>query len=956
MKRLILFWACLVCVVPCSADLITVDDDGLADFNNIQGAVDWSWHGDTVVVHPGTYGEYINLYGKQIVVRSTDPNDPGIVDCTIIDGGATGNVVTFDSGETNLTVLEGFTIRNGNTGIYCYYSDPLISKNVIKSNKEYGIECFYASPTVTGCSVKENSGGGDLGYGIYECGGKIVGCQIYDNAQSGLYQCSGPVSDCTIRGNLEGLVDCQGPITNCQIFQNAGAGIANADHVSECIVSGNHPGISASNVTITKCLISGNRGFGIKAGGSITNTTVTGNFGHGVESWPGQSLVMLNCTISANRLNGIEAENATSVKNCIITGNLDYGVNGSATLRYNNIWGNQSGSYSNLPPGETDIHTPPFFASDGHWVDPCGTPGDANDDVWVDGDYHLRSEKGRMDPNSKTWVRDGVTSHCIDAGDPCDPTGDEPYPNGAHINQGAYGGTAEASKSPSGHHADCADPNSPADVSGDCKVDLDDFAVAASHWLETVKAKPNVIQEWAARYNGPGDQQDQPKAMTVDESGNIYVTGDIIQSDGRTDLGTIKYHSNGNELWVADYNGPADSYYHGTGIAVDILGNVYVTGYGNRASLPDDYITVKYDANGNELWAARYDGPDSDWDAARAMAIDNTGNVYVTGESGADSTGYDFVTIKYDPDGNEVWVARYNGPDNDWDAARAVAIDESGNVYVTGESVRSETDWDFATIKYDADGNEVWVARYNGPDDGWDVAHAVAVDAFGNVYVTGESWGVSTLQDYATIKYDPNGSEVWVARYNGPGNSGDWARAMAINNSGNMYVTGESGGAGTEYDYLTIKYDANGNEVWVARYNAANYEDEAEAIAIDNWGNIYVTGNSWAGGGTGPDYATIKYDANGNEVWVARYDGPGNGGDWAYAIAIDPSGNVYVTGNSEGSDTSGDYATIKYSPKDVCVTEIAGDFNGDCKVNLDDLAILADHWLDCYVDPPEACW
>ena len=97
-------------------------------------------------------------------------------------------------------------------------------------------------------------------------------------------------------------------------------------------------------------------------------------------------------------------------------------------------------------PGEGNIDADPCFASPGYW-DPNGTPDDPNDDVWVEGDYHLKSQAGRWDPVSGDWVLDEVTSPCIDAGDPNSPVADEPEPNGGRVNMGAYGGTAEASRS-----------------------------------------------------------------------------------------------------------------------------------------------------------------------------------------------------------------------------------------------------------------------------------------------------------------------------------------------------------------------------------------------------------------------------------------------------------------------------------------------------------------------------
>jgi hypothetical protein len=128
--------------------------------------------------------------------------------------------------------------------------------------------------------------------------------------------------------------------------------------------------------------------------------------------------------------------------------------------------------------------------------------------------------------------------------------------------------------------------------------------------------------------------------------------------------------------------------------------------------------------------------------------------------------------------------------------------------------------------------------------------------------------------------------------------------------SGNVYVTGYSTGTGTGYDYATVKYDAAGNELWVARYNGpGNGSDYGRDVAIDASGNSYVTGYS-TGSGTGYDFATIKYDASGNEMGLARYDGPFD--DQGFSIAVGPSGNVCVTGNSVIIGHSNDIMTIMY--------------------------------------------
>jgi hypothetical protein len=252
---------------------------------------------------------------------------------------------------------------------------------------------------------------------------------------------------------------------------------------------------------------------------------------------------------------------------------------------------------------------------------------------------------------------------------------------------------------------------------------------------------------------------------------------------------------------------------------------------------------------------------------------------------------------------------------------------------VTGTSGNLDTlALDYATIKYNSAGQQLWVARYDGPAHDYDGAAGIAVDNSGNVCVTGYSPGSGTVDDYATIKYNSAGQQQWVARYNGPGNWEDIATAIAVSDSGNVYVTGSSTGspvvAGIGYDYATIRYNSAGQQQWVARYNGPGYaEDSPNAIAVDRSDNVYVTGRSCRINSVYSfDYATLKYNSAGQQQWIARYNGPGDGPDEAWAIAVDGSGNVYVTGRSPGSGTGDDYATVKYVSPPT-------DFNNDGKTD-----------------------
>ncbi len=466
--------------------------------------------------------------------------------------------------------------------------------------------------------------------------------------------------------------------------------------------------------------------------------------------------------------------------------------------------------------------------------------------------------------------------------------------------------------------------------------------------LVSVPAVAQVDTVWVRRYNAPDSTYDEAHALAVDESGNVYVTGRSHGADGSYDYATIKYNSNGDTLWVRRYYQSADLYDSPNAIALDGSGNVYVTGLSEDSLTYYDYATIKYDSNGDTVWVRRYDGPMSDWDEAEDIAVDGSGNVYVAGTSRGDIE--DYGTIKYYPNGDTAWLRTYDAVLYDY--AHALAVDGSGNVYVTGESYRGGPGFtDYATIKYNSNGDTAWVRRYDGSGSDQNAAHALGVDGSGNVYVTGTSYGSGTNDDYVTIKYNSNGDTAWVRRYDGPNSNKDSACAIAVDGSGNVYVTGKSdGGFGEyDYDYATIKYDSNGDTMWVRIYDGpGNDDDEPAALVLDDSGNVYVTGESY-GSGTGNDYATIKYNPNGDTEWVIRYDGGGH--DYAYDVVVDDSGYVYVTGWGSSDDvTWRDYITIKYVqlPAYMC-----GDVNDDGQINLADPICLADNYFGgpCEINP-----
>ena len=434
---------------------------------------------------------------------------------------------------------------------------------------------------------------------------------------------------------------------------------------------------------------------------------------------------------------------------------------------------------------------------------------------------------------------------------------------------------------------------------------------------------------WERRYDGPWNGGDIPAAVAVDGSGNVVVTGysgnghdPYFNTDYPTDYYTAKYAAaDGGLLWEKRYDGPTRGWDFATAVAVDASGNVVVTGGSyneidnNGLPYDSDYYTAKYAAaDGALLWDKRYSGQAGGDDIAQAVAVDASGNVVVTGYSYGLSSYYDYYTVKYAAaDGAFLWEKRYDGPAHNLDVPTALVVDSGGNVVVTGYSYSNNFYYNYYTAKYAAtNGALLWERRYNGPVNYYDEPTALAVDASGNVVVTGFSYGLSSSFDYYTAKYAAaDGALLWEKRYNGPTNGDDIAKGVAVDASGNVVVTGYA-----NYDFYTAKYAAvNGALLWERGYSGPyNLDDQALAVAVDGVGNVVVTGYSVRSASASDyDYYTAKYAAtDGALLWERRYNGPANGDDIPVALAADASGNVLVTGNSAGT---GAY-TAKYAAGD----------------------------------------
>ena len=462
--------------------------------------------------------------------------------------------------------------------------------------------------------------------------------------------------------------------------------------------------------------------------------------------------------------------------------------------------------------------------------------------------------------------------------------------------------------------------------------------------------------------------------------------------------------------WATAAVGTDEAWNYGRSIAVDNQGNQYVAGrLEGTASFGSHTLTAsgdehdvntfvaKLSPNGNWLWAVKVGI--QYYDAECGIAIDSVGNAYVTGSfrdtatfgsltltASGDSGDIDMFVAKLDPDGNWLWAVKAGGPD--LDGGISIALDSASNVYVTGKfrdtasfgshtltASGGEDDTDIFVAKLDPNGNWMWVVQAGGPDG--DEGYGIALDSASNVYVTGKfrdiaSFGSHTLTahyyyDIFVGKLDTNGNWLWATKA-GWLNTYGLVFSIALDSAGNAYVTGWFSGTATfgshtltasgMWDVFVGKLDAAGNWLWAVKAGGPDY-DEGLGIALDSVDNVYVTGAFEGTASFGShtltasehgiqgreeyDVFVAKLDPNGNWLWAVKAGGIG-ACDGGASIALDSASNIYVTGLFMDTATFGNHSLTAGGNADIFVAKLSSlvleaDFSADVLSGPEPLAV-----------------
>lgn len=437
-------------------------------------------------------------------------------------------------------------------------------------------------------------------------------------------------------------------------------------------------------------------------------------------------------------------------------------------------------------------------------------------------------------------------------------------------------------------------------------------------YISFSSAQSTLEQEWVREYTGDYEMQDS-RDIAVDDSGNVYVgitSFDTISSYGFT---LIKYNTDGQIKWTRKYEGPftpdtSKSKDYVQDIAIDYENNIYLTGRSEfLQSDPYDvhttFVTIKYNSDGEQQWLSKFriDSLEQGWYWPYTIAVDSSRNVYVGGNFDKS------ILLKYNPFGNLLWQRNIESVST----VKGIILDEKANIYIPGTGL--------SITKYDSSGNLKWVTCTDSLE-GIDVPYIgyISMDKKNNIYIN-SAYKTNYINNkvIVIVKYDRDGTFRWKREH---GEKSPYITnapvGCVLDNVGNIYLGGIYYNENTrESRFMVIKYDSSGNQIWITNFDApANTSLDLKKIAMDTEYNIYLIGSVDTFDINDYNFAIVKFDSSGNLLYSDFY-GVFDRNEQAMATAIDNYNNVYITGDSYSSKGQ-KVITLKYIQKPVSIEPI----------------------------------
>ena len=410
---------------------------------------------------------------------------------------------------------------------------------------------------------------------------------------------------------------------------------------------------------------------------------------------------------------------------------------------------------------------------------------------------------------------------------------------------------------------------------------------------------------WQVAYNGTGNGLDMFSGAAPAPSGGVFVVGTTTTSSSE-DLLAARYGAGGTPLWSDTYDGPSHLDDLASAATTDRRGDLIVVGQSSISTTDTATIIAKYSSGGVRRWVRLFDDPGGP-SSANGVAVDRAGDIYVLGGRFTSASGDDLIVLKYSTSGHLRWRRIFSRPANDGGAG--IATDAAGNVYVTGFTDNPMNGLSKAlTVKYDPAGKRIWLRLWNGVGGGAE-GDALVVSPAGTVYVAGSL--ESNRADAVVLKYTSRGVLQWWRSRNGTGNLDDDYDSVALAPGGDVVATGLLNDGATGNDVVVTRLAPSGRTRWVRTYNGPDsLDDEGDRVSVAQSGAIYVAGDS-KGATTALDTVTLKYGAHGKPAWAQRYTSAGATYDFPTALVV-RRGAVYVAG--EAGSNSGDALLLKYVP------------------------------------------